>query len=192
VVSGPSGAGKGTVIREVVRRRPEIVLSVSATTRPARAGERHGVHYTFVSDDEFRALRDRGEFLESAEVFGHLYGTPRTQVERALAAGRDVIVEVDIQGAMAVKRAMPEAVLVFVEPPSMDELMARLRGRATEDRDSMRQRIEAAYEEVKVKRIYDQIVVNDEVGKAAEALVRILDEPPSRAADAGDAPNRPT
>jgi len=83
-------------------------------------------------------------------------------------------------------------VLVFVEPPSMDELMARLRGRATEDRDSMRQRIEAAYEEVKVKRIYDQIVVNDEVGKAAEALVRILDEPPSRAADAGDAPNRPT
>lgn len=190
-MSGPSGAGKGTVIKEVLRRRPDVVTSVSATTRPARAGEHHGVHYTFVSREEFLALRDRGEFLESAEVYGHLYGTPRGQIELALAAGRDIIVEVDIQGAMAVKRAMPEAVLVFVEPPSIDELMSRLRSRATEDVDSMRRRIEAAYEEVKVKRIYDYIVVNDEVGKAAGALIRILDEDRSRAAATRDRPSPP-
>jgi len=181
-VSGPSGAGKGTVIREVLRRRPDVVLSVSATTRPARVGERQGVHYTFVSREEFLTLRDHGEVLESAEVYGHFYGTPRSQVERALAAGRDMIVEVDIQGAMAVKRAMPEALLIFVEPPSIDELMVRLRGRATEDVESMRRRIEAAYEEVKVKRIYDHIVVNDQVGKAADDLVRILDANRSNAA----------
>lgn len=164
------------MIREVLRRRPEVALSVSATTRPARAGERHGVDYTFVTREEFVTLRDRGEFLESAEVYGHLYGTPRAQVEQTLAAGRDMIVEVDIQGAMAVKRAMAEAILVFVEPPSIDDLMVRLRGRATEDVESMRRRIEAAYDEIKVKRIYDHIVVNDEIGQAADALVRILDE----------------
>ncbi|HZA40746.1 MAG TPA: guanylate kinase [Actinomycetota bacterium] len=191
VVSGPSGAGKGTVIREVIRRRPEIVLSVSATTRPARAGERHGVHYTFVSREEFLTLRDQGEFLESAEVYGHFYGTPRSQVERALAAGRDMIVEVDIQGAMAIKRAMPEAILVFVEPPSIDDLLVRLRGRATEDVESMRRRVEAAYEEIKVKRIYDHIVVNDEIGTAADALVRILVENHSSPTASRERPSDP-
>jgi guanylate kinase len=186
-VSGPSGAGKGTIIKEVVRRRPDLVLPVSSTTRPARAGERHGIDYHFVSRDEFLAQRDRGEFLESAEVYSHLYGTPREDVERALAAGRDVVLEVDIQGALAVKRALPEAVLVFVEPPSMDELMARLRGRATEDIASLRRRIEAAYEELKVKRIYDYIVVNDDIGSAANALIRILDGEEPRPAGAHDA-----
>jgi guanylate kinase len=191
VVSGPSGAGKGTVIKEVLRRRPDVVLSVSATTRPARAGERHGVHYTFVSLEEFLTLRDQGEFLESAEVYGHLYGTPRSQVERTLAEGRIMIVEVDIQGAMAIKRAMPEAILVFVEPPSIDDLMVRLRGRATEDVESMRRRVEAAYDEIKVKRIYDHIVVNDEIRKAADALVRILDENHSSAAATSERPAHP-
>jgi guanylate kinase len=180
VVSGPSGAGKGTIIKEVLRRRPDVMLAVSATTRPARAGERHGIDYEFVSTEDFLAMRDRGDFLESAEVYGHLYGTPRAPVERALAAGRDVLLEVDIQGALAVKRALPEAVLIFVEPPSMDDLMSRLRGRATEDLDSLRRRIEAAYDEIKVKRIYDHIVVNDEVHSAANALVRILDGNESR------------
>ena len=190
-MSGPSGAGKGTVIREVLKRRPDVALSVSATTRPARVGERHGFDYTFVTSEDFLTLRDQGEFLESAEVYGHLYGTPRSQVERALAAGRDILVEVDIQGAMAIKRAMPEAVLVFVEPPSIDDLMVRLRGRATEDVESMRKRIEAAYEEIKVKRIYDHIVVNDEIGKAADALVRILDEDYSSAPAKSTQPSPP-
>lgn len=179
------------MIKEVLRRRPDVVLSVSATTRPARAGERHGVHYTFVSLEEFLTLRDQGEFLESAEVYGHLYGTPRSQVERTLAEGRIMIVEVDIQGAMAIKRAMPEAILVFVEPPSIDDLMVRLRGRATEDVESMRRRVEAAYDEIKVKRIYDHIVVNDEIRKAADALVRILDENHSSAAATSERPSHP-
>jgi guanylate kinase len=187
VVSGPSGTGKGTILKEVVRRRPHLVLPVSATTRPARAGERHSVDYQFVSHDEFLAQRDRGEFLESAEVYGHLYGTPRKEVERALAAGLDVLLEVDIQGALAVKRALPDAVLVFVEPPSMDELLARLRGRATEDVESLRRRIESAYEEIKVKQIYDYIVVNDEIGSAANALVRILDGEEPRPSGAHEA-----
>ena len=163
------------MISEVLRRRPEVALSVSATTRPARAGERHGIDYTFVSREEFLTLRDGGEFLESAEVYGHLYGTPRSQVERVLEAGRDMIIEVDIQGAMAIKRAMPEAILVFVEPPSLEDLMVRLRGRATEDSESMRRRVEAAYEEIKVKRIYDHIVVNDDLDRAVEDFLRILE-----------------
>ena len=179
------------MISEVLRRRPEVALSVSATTRPARAGERHGIDYTFVSREEFLTLRDGGEFLESAEVYGHLYGTPRSQVERVLEAGRDMIIEVDIQGAMAIKRAMPEAILVFVEPPSLEDLMVRLRGRATEDSESMRRRVEAAYEEIKVKRIYDHIVVNDDIGKAADALVRILEENHSSAAATIERPSHP-
>jgi guanylate kinase len=176
VISGPSGAGKGTVIREVLSRRPDVYLSVSMTTRPARSGERNGVDYAFVPTADFLAKRDRGEFLEWAQVYGHYYGTPRKPLEAALAAGRNVILELDIQGAQAVKRARPDAVLVFIEPPSMDDLILRLRGRGTDDPDSLNKRLVAAYEEVKQKGIYDHIVVNDEVGRAADALIRILEE----------------
>lgn len=175
MVSGPSGAGKGTLIAAAMKRRPGILLTVSATTRPARAGERDGVDYNFISVSDFLALRDRGAFLESAEVYGNLYGTLRAQVKEALAVGRDVIVEVDIQGAESIKRAMPEATLVFVEPPSMDDLTTRLRGRGTEDPDALGRRIEAAYDEVKVKGTYDHIVVNDDLERAVEAFVRILE-----------------
>jgi guanylate kinase len=176
VVSGPSGAGKGTVVREVLRRRPEVVLSISATTRPARRGERNGIDYHFVTRPEFLGMRDRGEFLESAEVYGHLYGTPRGPVEAALASGRDVICELDIQGAQSCKRAKPDAILVFIEPPSLEALSLRLRGRGTEDPDDMAQRINAAYDEIKKKAIYDHIVINDEIGRAADELVRIIEE----------------
>ena len=174
VVSGPSGAGKGTVVKEVLRRRPDIWLSVSATTRPARPGERHGVDYVFVPESEFVALRDRGELLEWAVVYGNLYGTPRAPVEAALADGRDVICELDVQGAATIKRTVPRATLVFVEPPSMDDLFLRLRGRGTESPRAVSNRVRAAYEEVKSKGLYDHIVVNDDVGRAADALVRIL------------------
>ena len=176
VISGPSGAGKGTVVQELLRRRPDAYLSVSATTRPARAAERNGVHYHFVSLHEFLSRRDSGGFLEWAEVYGHLYGTPRAPVEDALAAGRDVICELDIQGATAVKRAKPAAVLVFIEPPSLDELFMRLRRRGTEDPEALSQRLRAAYEEVKRKGVYDHIVVNDEVDRAVDDLLRILEE----------------
>jgi guanylate kinase len=175
-VSGPSGAGKGTLIQEVLKRRPNVLLSTSVTTRPARAGELDGVHYHFAPTERFRAMRDAGEFLEWAEVYGHLYGTPRRPVEKALRSGRDVMLELDIQGAVAVKRALPQAVLVFVEPPSFHELKARLRGRGTEEPGAMGRRIEAAYEETKAKGLYDHIIVNDEIKRAAEEFIRILDD----------------
>jgi guanylate kinase len=175
VISGPSGAGKGTVVQEALRRRPDIFLSVSATTRPARAGERNGVHYHFISTNDFLAQRDSGGFLEWAEVYGNLYGTPRAPVDAALASGGDVICELDIQGALAVKRSRPDALLVFIEPPSLDELFMRLRRRGTEDPESLSTRLRAAYEEVKQKGLYDHLVVNDSLEQAVSALLRILD-----------------
>jgi guanylate kinase len=177
VVSGPSGAGKGTVVSKLLRRSPELVLSVSATTRPARQGEREGIDYRFISVPEFLGMRDRAEFLEWAEVYGNYYGTPRAPVEIALSSGRDVLCELDIQGAQSVKKAMPKAVLVFIEPPSLDDLLLRLRGRGTEDPESISKRVMAAYDEVKNKGLYDHIIVNDDVSEAADAFARILASP---------------
>lgn len=176
VVSGPSGAGKGTVVKGVLEKRTGVWLSVSATTRPARSGERHGSDYYFVSPGEFTAMRDRGELLEWAEVYGNYYGTPRAPVQAALDNGRVVICELDVQGAASVKKAAPEAVLVFIEPPSLDDLFLRLRGRGTENPQAMSTRLLAAYDEVKKKGIYDHIVVNDDAERAVGALLRILED----------------
>jgi guanylate kinase len=176
VVSGPSGAGKGTVVAGLLKERPDLVLSVSATTRPARPGERHGIDYEFISKPEFLARRYGGGFLEWAEVFDNLYGTPRSPVDLAVERGKNVLLELDIQGALAVKRARPEAVLIFIEPPSLEDLLLRLRGRGTEDPETISKRVRAAYEEVKNKGLYDFIVVNADVKTATEQLVRILDE----------------
>jgi guanylate kinase len=163
-------------VREVLKRVPGLKVSVSATTRPARPHERHGVDYKFIPVAQFLGMRDRGEFLESAEVYGNYYGTPREAVEAAIAAGHTVLCELDIQGAQAVKRAKPDATLIFIEPPSLDDLYLRLRGRGTEDVENMSKRMQAAYEELKNRGVYDHIIINDEVGRAADELVRILKE----------------
>ncbi len=175
VISGPSGAGKGTVVQSLIEGRPDLVLAVSATTRPARPGERNGAQYHFVPLEEFLALADQGSLLEHAQVFGNYYGTLRAPVEEALAGGRDVVLELDIQGAKSIKHAVPDAVLVFIEPPSIDELMQRLKRRGTEDPAALERRVRSSYEEVKAKRLYDHVVVNDRVQEAVEQLVRILD-----------------
>ncbi|MFN2588491.1 MAG: guanylate kinase [Actinomycetota bacterium] len=174
VVSGPSGAGKGTVVKGVLARRPDMLLSISSTTRPARRGERNGVDYVFITEAEFLAMRDRGDFLESAEVYGNYYGTPRAPVEAALRVGRDVLCELDIQGAQAIKRAEPHAILIFIEPPSLDDLGMRLRGRGTEDPESLSRRLRSAYDEVKKKGVYDHIVVNDDVDRAVGEVLLIM------------------
>lgn len=139
-----------------------------------RPGERDGVDYDFIPEQRFRGMRDRGAFLESAEVYGNFYGTPREPIESTLSMGRDVICELDIQGAQSVKRSKPDSVLIFIEPPSFDDLRSRLRGRGTEDPEALFKRLEAAYEEVKNRGIYDHIVVNDTVGRAVDELDRII------------------
>lgn len=121
-------------------------------------------------------MRDRGEFLEWAEVYKNFYGTPREQVERCLASGQSIILELDIQGAQSVKRTRPDAILIFIEPPSLDDLYKRLKGRGTEDAETMSRRIQAAYEEMKIRGTYEHIVVNDEVGRAADELLRIIEQ----------------
>ena len=162
-------------MRGVLARKPDVWLSISATTRPIRPGEVSDVHYRFINKPDFLGMRDRGEFLEWAEVYGNYYGTPRRPVENALNAGRDVLCELDIQGALAIKRARPDAVLIFIEPPSLDELFLRLRGRGTEDPDTLSRRMRAAYDEVKNKGAYDHIVVNDDPEEAAAQVVSILE-----------------
>lgn len=175
VVSGPSGAGKGTVVRGLLARRPETILSVSATTRAPRPDERDGTDYRFLSQESFRALAEIGELLEWAEVYGHLYGTPRRPVEDALAAGHDIVLEVDVQGALQVRESLPEAVLVFIKPPSLEELEARLAKRGTEDAGTLAQRTEAARGELDHVDRYDHVIVNERADDAVGELLRILD-----------------
>ena len=161
-------------MRRVLERAPDVLVSVSATTRPPRPGERDGIDYHFVQPEDFERARTRGDLLEWAEVYGNLYGTPRAPLDEALAAGRAVLCELDIQGAMEVKEARPDAVLVFIEPPSLEDLAGRLRGRGTEDPGSQSRRVAAAYDEIKAKSDYDHIIVNDRIEDAVESLVRIL------------------
>lgn len=174
VLAGPSGAGKGAVGRALREREPNLWFSVSATTRPPRPGERDGVDYHFLDRDAFERLRADGGFLESFEVYGQMRGTPRAPVLDALAAGRDVLIEVDTQGALALKRAMPEAVLVFIKPPSRQEQARRLRARGTEDPAEIARRLAAADEEEQAATAFDAVVVNDDLETAVRTVAGIL------------------
>jgi guanylate kinase len=176
VLAGPSGVGKSSVVTALRLRLPDLYFSVSATTRDPRPGEVDGVHYRFVGPDGFDRLVVRGELLEWAEIHGGLQrsGTPREPVAQALDAGRPVLVEVDLQGARAIKAVLPEAITVFLEPPSFEELARRLRGRGTESEAQYQRRLETAREEMAARDEFDVAVVNDNVQDVAARLVELL------------------
>jgi len=175
VLSGPSGVGKGTVLAAVRARHPDVWVSVSVTTRPRRPGEVDGVHYTFVDQAEFDRLVAAGALLEHDEHLGASYGTPRAPVERRLADGLPALLEIELQGARQVRAAVPDARLVFLRPPSWTELERRLRGRGTEDGERIQVRLALALAELAAESEFDEVVVNDDVERAADRLVALLD-----------------
>jgi len=175
VLAGPTAVGKGTVSADVRARYPEVWLSVSATTRPPRPGEVEGVHYHFVSSDEFERMVAAGELLEWAVVHGrHRYGTPRGPVEARLASGRPALLEIDLQGARQVRASMPDARFVFLAPPSFDELVRRLVGRGTEDAEERERRLATARVELAAESEFDHVIVNDDVHRATDELVQVM------------------
>jgi guanylate kinase len=180
VLSGPSGVGKGSVVGVLRSRHPDVWLSVSVTTRAPRPGEREGVEYFFVDQAEFDRMQAEGELLEQDAHMGASYGTPRGPVERQLAAGTPVLLEIDMQGARQVRAQMPEAQLVFLAPPSFDELARRLVGRGTEDPAAVRERLDRARIEMAAEDEFDVVVVNDDLETAADRLVALMVAPVSR------------
>ncbi|HYI59233.1 MAG TPA: guanylate kinase [Microlunatus sp.] len=175
VVSGPTAVGKGTVVGALRRQHPEVFVSVSATTRPPRPGEIHGVHYLFVSEDEFNRLVATDELLEWAVVHGrHRYGTPRAPVLAALAEGREAVLEIDLQGARQVRERWPDAHLVFLAPPTWEELVRRLVGRGTESEAERTRRLDTATRELAAESEFDSTIVNRDVDQAVADLVGLL------------------
>lgn len=175
IISGPSGAGKGTLVRGLVSRVPDLWVSVSVTTRAPRPGEVEGRHYFFVSNEEFDRLGATGGLLEWAEVHGNRYGTPRAAVESAVASGRQVVLEIDPQGAFQVKSLVEGSVLVFIMPPSWDELHRRLTERGSETKAQVETRLETAKRELELVGEYDHVVQNEDVSRAVGELVGIID-----------------
>jgi len=174
VITGPSGVGKGTLIRGLMARVGDLELSVSATTRAARAGERDGVDYHFLSREEFDRLIAAGEFLEHADYAGNRYGTLRSQLEDRLRAGHPVVLEIEVQGARQVREAMPEALQVFIAPPSLDALRTRLIARGTDDVGEVERRLRVAEGELAAQPEFGHVVVNDCLDEALEQLTEIV------------------
>lgn len=175
VLAGPTAVGKGTIVTELRRRHPDLFVSVSATTRSPRPGEVDGVHYLFVSEEDFDRLVAEDRMLEWALVHGrHRYGTPRGPVEAELAAGRPALLEIDLDGARQVRRSMPQAYLVFVAPPTWEELVSRLVGRGTEDEAERARRLDTARTEMVAADEFDHVIVNDTVARATDELEGLL------------------
>lgn len=174
VISGPSGAGKGTICKQLLENNKELKLSVSATTRSPRAGEVDGVNYYFITKEEFEHKIECGDFLEHAQVYDNYYGTPKSNVEEMLEKGMDVILEIDIQGALKVKENFEEGIFIFILPPSMEELKQRIIKRGSETEESLMKRFKSAYKEINFVSKYNYAVVNDEVELAVEKLEAII------------------
>lgn len=176
VVSGPSGVGKGTLVSLLRDKRPNLGLTVSATTRSPRPGEVDGVAYYFLSDEEFKKRVDAGEFLEWAHVHGHCYGTLKSEVDRLISAGQSVVLEIDVQGGLMVHNQYPNAILVFIKPPSFEELEQRLRGRGTEDEKTISTRLSNASREMEYANDYTVCIVNDNLETALSKLEEVFDD----------------
>lgn len=175
MITGPSGVGKGTLIRGLLERLPALELSVSATTRQPRAGERDGVDYHFLTPEEFDARLRAGEFLEHATYAGNRYGTLRQEVLGRAAAGTPVVLEIELQGARQVRQAMPDALAVFIAPPSIEALRSRLIGRGTDSPEQVQARLRTALEELQAREEFSHVVVNDRLEQAVEELVEIVE-----------------
>jgi guanylate kinase len=174
IISSPSGGGKGTLIREVLRSMPDITFSVSYTTRPIREGEQDGRDYFFVSRAEFEGLIEKGEFLEYAEVHGNLYGTSSEQVQKVMNSGKDVLLEIDVQGARILNEKASDAISIFIMPPSFPVLQTRLTLRATESSGDLQLRLQNSFDEVRAYELFKYVIINDDLNHAVEDLRTII------------------
>ena len=174
VLSGPSGTGKGTVCKNLLCKRDDLMLSISCTTRKPRTNELEGTSYFFIGENEFEIMIEQNEFLEYANVYGNYYGTPKSFVEKQLLRGKDVLLEIDVQGALKAKKAFPDGVFVFLVPPSMQELESRIRLRGTENEQQIKSRLGKAADEMNLMDKYDYVIINDKVDDVVSGIDHII------------------